>query len=44
MSEAVRAIDAVVNIWTPEALAVRPDRTRSTPGKMRVKRDDLRRA
>ena len=25
MEEAIRAIDAVVNIWTPEALAQRPD-------------------
>jgi predicted TIM-barrel fold metal-dependent hydrolase len=33
----VRAIDAVVNIWTPEALAGRPDRTGFYTSKMRVK-------
>jgi predicted TIM-barrel fold metal-dependent hydrolase len=33
----VRAIDAVVNIWTPEALAGRPDRTAFYTSKMRVK-------
>lgn len=33
------AIDAVVNIWTPEALAGRPDRTGFYTGKMRVKRE-----
>jgi uncharacterized protein len=34
-----RAIDAVVNIWTPEALAGRPDRTAFYTDKMRVKRE-----
>jgi len=34
----LRAIDAVVNIWTPEALAGRPDRTGFYTSKMRVKR------
>ena len=33
----VRAIDTVVNIWTPEALAGRPDRTGFYTSKMRVK-------
>jgi predicted TIM-barrel fold metal-dependent hydrolase len=33
----LRAIDAVVNIWTPEALAGRPDRTAFYTSKMRVK-------
>lgn len=33
----VRAIDAVVNIWTPEALAGRPDRSGFYTSKMRVK-------
>jgi predicted TIM-barrel fold metal-dependent hydrolase len=33
----LRAIDAVVNIWTPEALAGRPDRSGFYTGKMRVK-------
>lgn len=33
----VRAIDAVVNIWTPEALAGRPDRSGFYTAKMRVK-------
>jgi uncharacterized protein len=36
MSEAVRAIDAVVNIWTPEALAGRPERRAFYTGKMHV--------
>ncbi|MGG5889775.1 amidohydrolase family protein [Falsiroseomonas sp. HC035] len=35
----IRAIDAVVNIWTPEALAGRPDRTGFYTSKMRVKRE-----
>jgi predicted TIM-barrel fold metal-dependent hydrolase len=35
----VRAIDAVVNIWTPEALAGRPDRTAFYTSKMQVKPD-----
>lgn len=33
----LRAIDAVVNIWTPEALAGRPDRSGFYTSKMRVK-------
>ena len=33
----LRAIDAVVNIWTPEALEGRPDRTGFYTSKMRVK-------
>ncbi|MCX7686150.1 MAG: amidohydrolase family protein [Acetobacteraceae bacterium] len=33
----LRAIDAVVNIWTPEALAGRPDRSGFYTGKMRVR-------
>lgn len=33
---AVKAIDTVVNIWTPEALAGRPDRTGFYTEKMRV--------
>lgn len=33
----IRAIDTVVNIWTPEALAGRPDRTGFYTEKMRVK-------
>ena len=33
----VKAIDTVVNIWTPEALAGRPDRTGFYTSKMRVK-------
>ena len=33
----LRAIDAVVNIWTPEALAGRPDRSGFYTAKMRVK-------
>jgi predicted TIM-barrel fold metal-dependent hydrolase len=37
----IRAIDAVVNIWTPEALAGRPDRTGFYTSKMRVKREIL---
>ncbi|MBX6370061.1 MAG: amidohydrolase family protein, partial [Rhodospirillales bacterium] len=32
----IRAIDAVVNIWTPEALAGRPDRRSFYTEKMRV--------
>lgn len=36
MSDEVRAIDAVVNIWTPEALAGRPDRRAFYTGKMNV--------
>ncbi|MGE0797761.1 MAG: amidohydrolase family protein [Lautropia sp.] len=32
----IRAIDTVVNIWTPEALAGRPDRRSFYTGKMRV--------
>ncbi|WP_296576837.1 amidohydrolase family protein [Phreatobacter sp.] len=33
----IKAIDTVVNIWTPEALAGRPDRTGFYTEKMRVK-------
>ena len=36
MSDEIRAIDAVVNIWTPEALAGRPDRRDFYTGKMNV--------
>ena len=35
----IGAIDAVVNIWTPQALANRPDRTGFYTSKMRVKRE-----
>jgi predicted TIM-barrel fold metal-dependent hydrolase len=34
--DSLRAIDAVVNIWTPEALAERPDRREFYVGKMGV--------
>ncbi|WP_321345097.1 amidohydrolase family protein [Breoghania sp.] len=36
---AVKAIDAVVNIWTQEALAGRPDRTDFYTGKVNVERE-----
>jgi predicted TIM-barrel fold metal-dependent hydrolase len=36
---AVRAIDAVVNIWTPEALAGRPSREAFYTGKVKVDRE-----
>ena len=36
MSDDIRAIDAVVNIWTPEALAGRPDRRAFYTAKMNV--------
>jgi predicted TIM-barrel fold metal-dependent hydrolase len=38
MSEPIAAIDTVVNIWTQEALAGRPDRTGFYKGKMHVDR------
>lgn len=39
MSEPIAAIDTVVNIWTKEALAGRPDRTAFYEGKMHVDRE-----
>lgn len=39
MSHDILAIDAVVNIWTPEALAGRPEREAFYTGKMRVDSD-----
>jgi len=38
----IAAIDAVVNIWTPEALKIRPNRDAFFGGKMKVKDDTLR--
>ncbi len=38
----IAAIDAVVNIWTPEALQIRPNRDAFFGGKMKVKDDTLR--
>jgi predicted TIM-barrel fold metal-dependent hydrolase len=38
----IQAIDAVVNIWTPEALAIRPNRDAFFGGKMKVKDDTLK--
>ena len=37
MAHDVLAIDAVVNIWTPESLAIRPNRDAFFGGKMKVK-------
>ena len=37
----IAAIDAVVNIWTPEALTVRPKREAFFSGKMRVKKSTV---
>jgi predicted TIM-barrel fold metal-dependent hydrolase len=39
MSEPIQAVDTVVNIWTTEALAGRPDRTSFYQGKMGVDRE-----
>ena len=36
MTYEIRAIDAVVNIWTPEALANRPSRKKFYVDKMNV--------
>ena len=36
MDEPIRAVDTVVNIWTKEALAGRPDRTGFYRGKIGV--------
>lgn len=38
----IAAIDAVVNIWTPEVLAVRPKREKFYSGKMHVDTDIMR--
>ena len=37
----IQAIDAVVNIWTPESLAIRPNRDAFFGGKMRVQQETL---
>jgi uncharacterized protein len=37
----IPAIDAVVNLWTPEALTVRPKREAFFSGKMRVKKNTV---
>jgi predicted TIM-barrel fold metal-dependent hydrolase len=37
----IQAIDAVVNIWTPEMLAIRPNRDAFYGGKMKVTQQDL---
>jgi predicted TIM-barrel fold metal-dependent hydrolase len=38
----IQAIDAVVNIWTPETLAIRPNRDAFFGGKMNVKDETLK--
>ena len=38
----VAAIDAVVNMWTPESVAMRPERDAFFGGKMRVNQETLR--
>ena len=42
MTYDIAAIDAVVNIWTPESVAIRPDRDAFYGSKMRVKDHTLR--
>lgn len=37
----IQAIDAVVNLWTPEMLAIRPNRDAFYGGKMKVAQHDL---
>ena len=37
----IQAIDAVVNLWTPEMLAIRPNRDAFYGGKMKVTQQDL---
>jgi len=41
MSYDIQAIDAVVNIWTPEVRAIRPDRDAFYGGKMKVSDETL---
>ena len=41
MSYDIQAIDAVVNIWTPEVRAIRPDRDAFYGGKMKVSNETL---
>lgn len=41
-SHDILAIDAVVNIWTPESLAIRPNRDAFFGGKMNVKENTLK--
>jgi len=38
----VAAIDAVVNIWTPQANAIRPKRDAFFHGKMKVKQETMK--
>ena len=38
----IQAIDAVVNLWTPEMLAIRPNRDAFYGGKMKVTTQDLK--